>query len=156
MKPPVTAVALLFASCLLQLSAAPKHSEELKVVRAGDTITFNVRMDTIPDFPGGRVAVLVCPIEENVPDAATSDGTQFSRVSSAIINSNQEKYDLSVLIPGDAPDATWGAFFSFALPNGSSRELRHAPTEFKVQRRTYSRVPRSVEVSIVSVQVPSN
>jgi hypothetical protein len=99
------------------------------------------------------VAVLVCPIEENVPDQATSNGTQFSRVSSAIINANQEEYDLSVLIPGDATDATWGAFFSFALPNDNSRELRHAPTEFKVQRRTYSRVPRSVEVS---VQVLSN
>jgi|HubBroStandDraft_6_1064221.scaffolds.fasta_scaffold419470_2 hypothetical protein len=146
MKPSLTA--LVFASCLLQLNAAPKHSAGLKVVTAGDAITFNLSLDTIPGFSGGRVAVLVCPINERVPDEATSSGAQFSRASSAITNEGQGNYDLSVQIPGDAPDGVWEAFFSFALPNGNYRELRHARTEFKVQRRKYAQAPRAAEIAL--------
>ena len=148
MKPSVTAIAFLFASCLLQSNAAPKHSDELKVMMAGDTITFNVKLVIPPSFSGGRVAVLVCPINENLPEEATSNGAHFSRVSSAVINADQQRYDLSVQIPGDAPDGVWEAFFSFALPNGNYEELRHPRTEFKVQRRKYAQVPRSAEIAI--------
>ena len=148
MKPPAIAVALLCASCLLQLSAAPKHSDELKVMMAGDTITFNMKLVIIPGFSGGRVAVLVCPINERLPEEVTSSGAQFSRVSSAVINADQQRYDLSVQIPGDAPDGVWEAFFSLALPNGNYEELRHPRTEFKVQRRRYAQVPRSAEIAV--------
>lgn len=148
MKPFVTLVALLFSACFFQLNAAPNGSDELKVVTAGDTITFDLSLDPVPDFSGGRVAVLVCPIDEAVPDEATSGGAQFSRVSSTLINANQGKYDVSVQIPGDAPDGVWGAFFSFALPNGNYRELHHVRTKFKVQRRRYSNVPRIAEIVV--------
>jgi hypothetical protein len=147
-KPSVTTVAFLFASCLLQLNAAPKHSDELKVVMAGDTITFNMKLVIVPGFSGGRVAVLVCPINERLPEEATSSGAQFSRASSAVINADQQRYDLSVQIPGDAPDGVWEAFFSLALPNGNYEELRHPRTEFKVQRRRYAQVPRSAEIGV--------
>lgn len=52
MKPFVTLVALLFSACFFQLNAAPNGSDELKVVTAGDTITFDLSLDPVPDFSG--------------------------------------------------------------------------------------------------------
>jgi hypothetical protein len=141
-------VALVLASCSLQLNAQPKLQRELKTVTAGDSITFNVELDEIPQFSGGRVSVFVCPINPNLPDEASESGKPFARASYTDTISNQKAYAVSVQIPGEAPDGVWEAFFSFALPNSSSRGLRHARVEFQVRHRQYSGVPMRAAIAL--------
>ena len=142
-------VVLIFATCLLQSNAQSKSQKELKTVTAGDSITFGVRLDEIPQFSGGQVAVLVCPIQATFPsDESAEDGRQFSRVSSTETVSNQKEYAVSVRIPGDAPDGLWEAFFSFALPNGSFTGLRQASVKFQVRRRQYSGLPTTATITM--------
>lgn len=148
MRLPQIIVALVFASCLLQLNAQPKSGKELKTVTAGDSITFDVGLDEIPQFSGGRVMVLVCPIDPNLPDQASENGKQFSRASYTDTISNQKDYAVSIQIPGNAPDGVWEAFFSFALPDSSFRELRHPRMEFQVRHRRYSGVPMRAAITV--------
>jgi len=145
MKLSIVGLALPLTICVLQLNGAPKKSEELKVLSAGDTITFNLNLDPVPDFQGGRVAVLVCPLYDDAEfllAGMVSSAPQLSRVSSTETVANRGQYDVSVQIPEDAPDGVWHAFFSFSLPNGNYRELTHASTAFRVQGRRYSQTPR--------------
>jgi|SRR5580704_12748969 hypothetical protein len=148
MRQPQIVVALVLASCFIQLNAQSKSEKDLKTVTAGDSITFNVGLDQIPQFSGGQVYVLVCPIDPNLPDVATENGKQYSRASYTNTIANQKEYAVSVQIPGDAPDGVWEAFFSFALPDSSYRELRHARVEFQVRHRQYSGVPSSAAISV--------
>jgi hypothetical protein len=141
-------VALVFSAFLFQANTQSKPQNAFKTVTAGDLITFDVELNQIPQFSGGRVAVLVCPINANLPDEAAPNGVFFSRASSTETISNQKKYVVTVQIPGDAPDGVWQAFFSFALPNGSYTELRHARTIFQVRRQEYSGVPLRAEISM--------
>lgn len=139
---------LVLASCSIHLNAQPKSQRELKTVTAGDTITFNVELDEIPQFSGGRVSVFVCPIDPNLPDVASESGKPFARASYTDTISNQKVYAVSVQIPGVAPDGVWEAFFSFALPNSSFRELRHQRIEFQVRHRQYSGVPTRAAIAV--------
>jgi hypothetical protein len=141
-------VTLIFAVCLFQSTAQSKPQKASKTVTAGDLITFDVDLNQIPQFSGGRVSVLVCPINPSLPDDAAQSGIPFSRVSYTDTISNQKKYAVSVQIPGDAPDGVWEAFFSFALPNGQSTELRHARLVFQVRRQEYSGVPVRAEITM--------
>ena len=141
-------VTLVFAVCLFQSNAQSKPQKAIKTVTAGDPITFDVELNQTPQFSGGRVSVLVCPINANLPDEAAPNGIPFSRVSYTDTISNQKRYAVSVQIPGDAPDGVWQAFFSFALPNGSSTELRHARVLFQVRRQEYSGVPVRAEITM--------
>jgi hypothetical protein len=141
-------VALVLASCSIQLNAQPKSQRELKTVTAGDSIAFDVELDEIPQFSGGRVEVFVCPINPNLPDEASESGKQFARASYMDTISNQKAYAVSVQIPGDAPDGVWEAFFSFALPNSSSRGLRQSRVEFMVRHRQYSGVPMRAAIAV--------
>jgi hypothetical protein len=148
MRLPQIVVPLVFASCFFQLNALSKSEKELKTVIAGDSVTFDVGLNEIPQFSGGRVMVLVCPIDPNLPDQATENGKQYARASYTDTISNQKKYTVSVQIPGNAPDGVWEAFFSFALPNSSFRELRHTRVEFQVRRRQYSGVPMRAAITV--------
>src|ERR1700676_4421296 len=148
MKLSQVVVALVLASCSIQLNAHPKTQRELKTVTAGDSITFDVGLDEIPQFSGGRVSVLVCPVNPNLPDQAIESGKQFARASYADTISNQKTYAVTVQIPGDAPDGVWEAFFSFALPNSSSRGLHHSRVEFQVRHRQYSGVPMRAAITV--------
>jgi len=141
-------VALVFAAFLFQANAHSKPQNALKAVTAGDLITFDVELNQIPQFSGGRVAVLVCPINANLPDEVAPNGVFFSRASSTETISNQKKYNVTVQIPGDAPDGVWQAFFSFALPNSSYTELRHARMIFQVRRQEYSGVPLTAKITM--------
>jgi hypothetical protein len=141
-------VALVVAAFLFQANAQSKPQNASKTVTAGDLITFDVELNQIPQFSGGRVAVMVCPINANLPDEAAPNGVFFSRVSSTETIPNQKKYVVTVQIPGDAPDGVWQAFFSFALPNGSYTELRHARVVFQVRRQEYSGVPLRAEITM--------
>jgi hypothetical protein len=141
-------VALVVAAFLFQTNAQSKPQNASKTVTAGDLITFDVELNQIPQFSGGRVAVMVCPINANLPDEAAPNGVFFSRVSSTETISNQKKYVVTVQIPGDAPDGVWQAFFSFALPNGSYTELRHGRVVFQVRRQEYSGVPLRAEITM--------
>ena len=141
-------VALVGAAFLFQANAQSKPQNASKTVTAGDLITFDVELNQIPQFSGGRVAVMVCPINANLPDEAAPNGVFFSRVSSTETIPNQKKYVVTVQIPGDAPDGVWQAFFSFALPNGSYTELRHARVVFQVRRQEYSGVPLRAEITM--------
>ena len=141
-------VVLVLASCSIQLNARPKSQRELKTVTAGDSITFDVNLDETPAFSGGRVSVFVCPINPNLPDQASESGKPFARASYTDTISNQKAYAISVQIPGDAPDGVWEAFFSFALPNSSSRGLHQSRVEFQVRRRRYSGVPMGATIAM--------
>lgn len=141
-------IALALASCSIQLNAQPKSQRELKTVNAGDSITFDVELNEIPQFSGGRVSVLVCPINPNLPGEAIESGKEFARASYVDTVSSQKTYTLSVQIPGGAPDGVWEAFFSFALPNSSSRGLRSPNVEFQVRHRQYSGVPTSAAIAV--------
>ena len=141
-------VALVVPAFLFQANAQSKPQNASKTVTAGDLITFDVELNQIPQSSGGRVAVMVCPINANLPDEAAPNGVFFSRVSSTETIPNQKKYVVTVQIPGDAPDGVWQAFFSFALPNGSSTELRHARVVFQVRRQEYSGVPLKAEITM--------
>jgi hypothetical protein len=149
MKLSKTMASFLFASCLLQVNAQSQTQHGLNTVTAGDTVSFDVGLDKAPQVSGGQLAVLVCPINPALHDEAS--GPQFSRVSSTSMIANQGQYSLSVQIPGDAPDAVWGAFFSFALPNGNSRELHHTRVEFRVQHRKYPELPERLEIASITV-----
>jgi hypothetical protein len=94
------------------------------------------------------VAVLVGPININLPDDLLVSQTQYSRVSSTDTIANQNAYKVSVRIPGNAPTGVWEAFFSFALPNGSYSPLRHARQIFKVQRQDFSGVPKNATIGL--------
>jgi hypothetical protein len=141
-------VALVVAAFLFQANAQSKPQNASKTVTAGDLITFDVELNQIPQFSGGRVAVMVCPINANLPDEAAPNGVFFSRASSTETIPNQKKYVVTVQIPGDAPDGVWQAFFSFALPNGSYTELRHARVVFQVRRQEYSGVPLRAAITM--------
>lgn len=141
-------VVLAFAAFLFPSNAQSKPQNAFKTVTAGDPITFEVELNQIPQFSGGRVAVFVCPINANLPDEAAPNGVFFSRASSTETISNQKKYVVTVQIPGDAPDGVWQAFFSFALPNGSYTELRHARMIFQVRRQEYSGVPLRARITM--------
>lgn len=155
MKLSKTMAAFLIASCLFQVNAQSKTQDGLKLVTAGDTVSFDVELDKAPQISGGQVAVLVCPINTSVnpflPGEATSSGAQFSRVSSTSMIANQGQYSLSVQIPGDAPDAVWQAFFSYALPNGNFRELHHTEVEFRVLHRKYPELPQRLKIASTTV-----
>jgi hypothetical protein len=151
MKLSKTMASCLLASCLFQVNAQSQTQQGLKTVTAGDTISFDVGLDKAPQVSGGQFAVLVCPINPSLHDEATSSGAQFSRVSSTSIIANQGQYSLSVQIPGDAPDAVWEAFFSYALPNGNFRELHHAEVEFRVQHRKYPELPHRLDIASITV-----
>ncbi len=142
------ALVLVFASCSIQLNARPKSQKEIKTVTAGDSITFNVDLDQTPTFSGGQVSVFVCPINPNLPGEALESGKLFARTSYTDTISNQKAYALSVQIPGDAPDGVWEAFFSFALPNSSSKGLHQSRVEFQVRRRQYSGVPMGALIAV--------
>ena len=46
MKASLPSLALLLVTCVLGMNTLPKHSEELKVVTAGDIVTFNIKTPT--------------------------------------------------------------------------------------------------------------
>jgi hypothetical protein len=152
MKASLSSLAFLLVTCVLSMNAVPKHSEELKVVTAGDIVTFNIKLDPAPDFSGGRVAVLVCPLydyAEFLNAGMVSSAPQLSRVSSTDMIPKQDQYALSVQIPGETPDGEWQGFFSYSLPNGTYRELHHAHTAFRVQGRKYPQAPRyATEITV--------
>jgi len=150
-------LAVLLASCAFHANAAPKHSEEMKVVTAGDSLTFTINLDPTPDFVGGTVKVLICQLYDYAQflnAGAVVNNPHFSRASSTEIIPNQSRYELSVQIPGDAPAGVWHAFFSYSLPNGNHRELTHADTVFRVQARKYSKEPRYA--TQIAIQVTSS
>jgi hypothetical protein len=148
MRKLLVGMSFLLVSCMFQGSANSKPREELKVVSAGDLVTFNVQLGKTPQFSGGHVAVLVGPINISLPDDLLVSQTQYSRVSSTDTIANQNAYRVSVRIPGDAPNGVWEAFFSFAVPNGSYRLLRHARQIFKVQRQDFSGVPKNATIGL--------
>jgi hypothetical protein len=141
-------VALVLASCSIQMNAQPKSQRELKTVTAGDSITFDVELDETPKFSGGRVSVFVCPISPNLPEEAKESGKPFARGAYTDTISDQKAYAVSVQIPGDAPDGVWEAFFSFALPDSPSRGLRQSRVEFQVRHRQYSGVPMGAAIAV--------
>jgi hypothetical protein len=138
----------LIISCLFQGSANSKPREELKIVNAGDLVTFNVQLGQTPQFSGGHVTVLVGPINISVPDDVIVSQTQYTRTSSTDTIANQNAYKVSVRIPGDAPNGVWEAFFSFAVPNGSYFPLRHARQIFRVHRQDFSGVPENATIGL--------
>jgi hypothetical protein len=148
MRLPQIVLVIVLASCSIQLNAHPKSQRELKTVTAGDSITFDVGLDETPQFSGGQVIVLVCPIDPNLPDQALESGKQYARSSYADTISNQKTYAISVQVPGDAPNGVWEAFFSFALPNSTSRSIQHSRIEFQVRRRQYSGVPMRAAITV--------
>jgi hypothetical protein len=148
MRKSLVVISFMLCSGLFQASAKPKPREELKVVNAGDLVTFNVQLGKTPQFAGGHVAVLVGPININLPDDIIVSEAQYTRVSSADTIANQNTYKVSVRIPGDAPSGDWEAFFSFAVPSGSYSPLRHARQIFKVQRQDFSGVPVNATIGI--------
>jgi hypothetical protein len=113
-----------------------------------DSFTFDVDLDESPKVSGGRVSVFVCPINPNLPEEASENGRLFARASYTDTISNQKAYAVSVQIPGDAPDGVWEAFFSFALPNSSSKALRQSRVEFQVRHRQYSGVPLGATIAV--------
>jgi hypothetical protein len=158
MKASLPSLASLLVTCVLSTNAVPKHSEELKVVKAGDIVTFNIKLDPAPDFSGGRVAVLICSLydyAEFLNAGMVSSAPQLSRVSSTDMIPRQDQYTLSVQIPGETPDGEWQAFFSYSLQNGNYRELHHAHTAFRVQGRTFPQAPRYATEIAVQGQIAS-
>jgi len=143
MKKSIVVMFLILVACLVQQNS---KSEQLKVVSAGDTVTFTVQLDATPQFSGGRVSVLVGPVSASSHDI-TNNG-QYSRVAGTDTIANQDTYNVSVQIPGDAPDGLWEAFFSYALPNGSSAPLIHGSQSFRVKHKKFSGVPRSATTEI--------
>jgi hypothetical protein len=60
MKLARAALALVFAAFLFQSNVQSKPQNAVKAVTAGDPISFDVELNQIPQFSGGRVAVFVC------------------------------------------------------------------------------------------------
>jgi len=100
-----------------------------------------VQLGATPEFSGGRLSVLVGPIDANMPDEILANG-RYTAVGGTDTIANQSTYSVSVQIPGDVPDGVWQAFFSFAVPNGSSVPLIHGRQIFRVQRHKYSGAPK--------------
>jgi len=144
MKKSMAVTFLVLVACLFQQNA---KSKQLKVVDSGDTVTFTVQLDATPQFSGGRVSVLVGPTNGNLPGDITNNG-QYSRAAGTDTIANQSTYNVSVQIPGDAPDGVWEALFSYALPNGSLAPLEQGRQLFRVKHKKFSGVPRSATTEI--------
>lgn len=138
----IAALSLLLASCFIVGNVKSQPQDELKTVTAGDLVTFKVQLDPVPQFSGGVVSVLIGPISRDHPDEIALSGGHLTRTGNIETVVNQSSYELSVRVPGDAPNGVWQAFFSFALPNGGSRPLYHSQQKFRVKEQTYSGVPR--------------
>lgn len=138
----VGVISLLLVSCLLVGNAKSQPQDELKTVTAGDLVTFKVQLDPPPQFSGGVVSVLIGPISGDHPDEIALSGGHLTRTGNIETVMNQSSYELSVRVPGDAPNGVWQAYFSFALPNGGSRPLYHSEQKFRVKQQAYSGVPR--------------
>jgi hypothetical protein len=133
---------LLLVSCLLVGNAKSQPQDELKNVNAGDLVTFKVQLDPAPQFSGGVVSVLIGPISRDHPDEIALSGGHLTRTGNVETVVNQSAYELSVRVPGEAPNGVWGAYFSFALPNGGTKPLYHSEQKFRVKQQSYSGVPK--------------
>jgi hypothetical protein len=145
MKRVVFLLMILVPCCCSLLNARPKNREGWKVVTAGDFVTFHIGLYENPQT-AGRLAVLICPIRSSFPGDAIEPS--LSRVGYIDTIANQRSYDLSILVPEDAPEGTWQAFFSFAQLNGSFSELRHTRVEFEVQHGTNIKAPQHASIGI--------
>ena len=141
---------LLLLQFLCPGSVEPSPAKDLDSVDAGQLITFEVELDPTPQFPGGRIRLMVGPdpsFRDSEPNPRFGDycGEDLCRTTYAETIPNQPVYRLCIRIPGDAPTAVWRAYLDFALPNGNYREIGHdKKVRFQVKAHHYDGVPKKV------------
>ena len=140
---------LLVAFTLLGSASAQQMAQidavKNTTIKAGETITFQIKLDTAPNFSGGSVSLTIGPKDtaSKTPDIP----------SAASLSSEQGLLRLGFLIPVKSPSEKWHIKrLSFTVPGTSERPLNFTDVEFDVPRsqesdNTRRRNRRHCEVS---------
>lgn len=111
------------------------------LVRAGETVTLNVKLDKAPNFAGGQLATRVAPENSSVKSflhAATTDAQQ-----------GQQEFSIRIPIPLGGPAGVWHVEnLTFTLPNGEVKPLKFKDVDFTVLPRASVVVPESASLRV--------
>lgn len=131
----------------LGLSTPLGHSDQQadvarnKTVRAGQTVTFTIKLDKAPSVSGGQLAIRIGPRDRSPQILA--------RVATADANEGERELSISIPIPLGGPVGVWHVEnLTFTLPNGDSRPLGFNGIDFTVLPKSDLIVPDSATLRI--------
>jgi len=133
-------LALLFVSCLIPGSAEPSPQKGPDVVTAGQFVSFLLELNQAPQFDGGRLQVIACPV-----DALRGN---LCRACYETTATGKPRYTLTLQIPGDEDkEELWEASVAFALPNGDFVDLTRRKVTFRVRPKLFFRPDNPLRVA---------
>jgi hypothetical protein len=134
-------VLFLIASCLCAGAQVSANVQVPDIVKAGETVTFKITLDTAPNFDGGAVLVWV-----------TGPGN-FITQSACEVKRDQNGCLYPLKLPPDAAGGTWYVSKLAFSAGTSQRDLSFARLPFQVMPVKGLVFPTSAQVAVSPSQV---
>ena len=110
-------------------------------VRAGEEISFSIKLDRAPNFGGGTISFVIGPKDagSRTPDISTNTA----------VASDQDKLRLGFLIPVKLPGERWHIKkLAFTIPGSAEKPIAFTDVEFQVLEAKKLIAPEAATVEI--------